>query len=83
MDSQKFDSLVKTLGSPTSRRRIVKGAAVAGLGSLLAFGTRQTTEAARCDTRPNIIPCGGTCCHQGNERCAKGQGGPRCVSKNG
>jgi hypothetical protein len=80
MDSQKFDSLVKTLAAPSSRRRIVKGAAVAGLGSLLALGARQTTEAAQCTTRPYIIKCGGTCCHQGNERCA---GSPKqCVSKN-
>lgn len=79
MDSQQFDSLVKTLSSATSRRRIVKGAAVAGLGSLLALGARQPTEAARCDTRPNTIPCGGTCCHQGRERCVNGRGGPRCV----
>ena len=61
MDSQKFDSLAKTLASPSSRRRIVKGAAVAGLGSLLAFGGQQTTEASH-QCPGNKERCGPICC---------------------
>ena len=80
MDSQKFDSLVKTLAAPSSRRRIVKGAAVAGLGSLLALGAQQPTKAATCDTNPFVIECGPTCCKR-NERCVRGGGAPRCVKR--
>ena len=72
MDSQKFDSLVKTLGAPSSRRRIVKGAAVAGLGSLFAFGVRQTTEAA---CKPGRYRCAGECIPNGHD-CVKGGGKP-------
>jgi hypothetical protein len=74
MDSQKFDSLVKTLGAPSSRRRIVKGAAVAGLGSLLALGARQTTEAAQCDN--GHYRCAGECIPNGHV-CVKGGGKPQ------
>ena len=64
MSSQTFDSLTKTLASPRSRRRIVKGAAVAGLGSLLAFGAQQTTEAAQCSNGKK--PCAGRCIPNGH-----------------
>jgi len=74
MDSQQFDSLVKTLAAPSSRRRIVKGAAVAGLGGLLALGQRQTTEAAQCGRGEKR--CGGGCIARGLD-CVKGGGAPR------
>ena len=73
MDSQKFDSLVKTLGAPSSRRRIVKGAAVAGLGSLMALGARQTTEADQCGNGHKR--CAGECIPIGHD-CVKGDGKP-------
>ena len=60
MDSQKFDSLVKTLASPTSRRRVVQGATAAGVGSLLTLLARQTSEAATCPR--NRQGCGPICC---------------------
>jgi hypothetical protein len=60
MDSQRFDSITKSLAAPNSRRRIVKGAAVAGLGSLLTLMGRQTSEAANCPA--NRQPCGPICC---------------------
>jgi hypothetical protein len=73
MDSQQFDSLVKTLAAPSSRRRIVKGAAVAGLGSFLALGQRQPTEAAQCG--PGKKRCAGECIPNGHD-CVKGGGKP-------
>jgi hypothetical protein len=73
MNSQQFDSLVKPLAAPSSRRRIVKGAAVAGLGSLLALGQRQTTEAAPCG--PGKKRCGSECIANGHD-CVKGGGKP-------
>jgi hypothetical protein len=60
MASQRFDSITKALAAPTSRRRIVKGAAVAGLGSLLTLMGRQTSEAANCPA--NRQKCGPICC---------------------
>jgi hypothetical protein len=78
MDSQKFDSLVKTLASPTSRRRTLKGAAALGAGSLLSLLGREVTEAARCDEN-NLEKCGSGCCGPSQRCCTSG--GPRCIHK--
>jgi hypothetical protein len=77
MDSQTFDSLVKTLASPTSRRRMVKGAAVAGLGSLLALGGHRATEAARQRCKALECPSGWKCCPGGPPECVPN--GKRCT----
>jgi hypothetical protein len=77
MDSQKFDSLVKSLASPTSRRRVLKGVGAVSAGGLLTALGRQTTSAARCDN--NEEPCGQECCVPG-KFCCKGRGSPRCAS---
>ncbi len=60
MGSQQFDTLVKTLASPTSRRRVVQGVTAAGIGSLLTLRGRQATEAANCPA--NRQKCGPICC---------------------
>jgi hypothetical protein len=77
MDSQKFDSLVKTLASPSSRRRVLKGVGAISAGGLLTALGRQTMSAARCDN--NRDPCGNKCCQPG-KYCCKGGASPRCVS---
>src|SRR5688500_9713481 len=63
MDSQKFDSLVKSLSSGSSRRRVLKGVVAVSAGGLLTALGRQTTEAAPC--RPNQIKCAGECFPRG------------------
>jgi hypothetical protein len=63
MDSQKFDSVVKSLASPTSRRRVLKGVGAISAGGLLTALGRQTTEAAPC--RPNQTKCAGGCFPRG------------------
>jgi hypothetical protein len=73
MDNQKFDSLVKTLASPTSRRRVLKGVGAISAGGLLTALGRQTTEAAPCP--PNKKRCGGQCIPEPHF-CAKGGGPP-------
>jgi hypothetical protein len=73
MDSQKFDSLVKTLASPTSRRRVVKGAAAVGAGGLLTLFGSQRSEALQCPNGKK--PCAGRCIKNGHD-CDKGDGRP-------
>jgi hypothetical protein len=77
MDSQKFDSLVKSLASPSSRRRLLKGVGAVSAGGLLTALGRQTMSAAQCSN--NRDPCGNKCCPQG-KFCCKSGAAPRCAS---
>ena len=89
MDSQKFDSLVKSLASSTSRRRALKGAAVLGAGSLLGVIGRQDAAAIRDAERgqctgEGLEKCGRHCCSAssfccGGECCGNNR---RCVQGN-
>jgi hypothetical protein len=75
MDSQRFDSLVKTLASASSRRRIVKGAAVVGAGGLLTLFGRDGASADSCPhNRP--VKCRGECFPRGFVCDKDATGGP-------
>ena len=82
MDSQKFDSLVKTLSSGTPRRRVLKGLAAAAFGGAIAAAGTTSTEAARPRCTGNTTECpirqGNriafiTCCRS-DETCTRNKG---------
>jgi hypothetical protein len=81
MDSQRFDDLVRTLSTDTSRRRALKGATALGVGSLLGLVGRQRAGAnprpERGQCPDSLEKCGHHCCN-GGEHCHHG----RCVPNN-
>jgi hypothetical protein len=58
MDSQKFDSLVKSLSSGSSRRRVLKGLAATAFGGLIvATGAKGVAAARPCKNANSCPPC--------------------------
>jgi hypothetical protein len=58
MDSQKFDSLVKSLSSGSSRRRVLKGLAATAFGGLIvATGAKGVAAAPPCKSAASCDPC--------------------------
>ena len=70
-----FDRILKAAATGASRRRVLRGAAAAGAGGLLALLGRQAAEAAPCPG--NRQKCGPLCCPQGFV-CVQGGGPPEC-----
>jgi len=75
MDTNRFDTIVKSLADKAPRRRLLKGAAAVGGAGLLALLGRRPAGAAPCPG--NRQRCGPLCCPQGFV-CTKGGGSPEC-----
>jgi hypothetical protein len=59
MDSQKFDTLVKTLASGTSRRRVLKGLAATAFGGVVVATGASGVDARRCSSASECPSCPG------------------------
>src|SRR5215207_4821583 len=71
MDSQQFDTLVKTLSAGTPRRRVLKGLVAAAFGGAIAATGAMSTSAAPPNSCLNSGDCPDTGCIVGT-----------CVRKN-
>ena len=75
MEDRRFNEITKKLTAEAPRRRVLKGAAAAGLAGVLGLVGRQGAEAAPCPG--NRQKCGPLCCPQGFV-CVQGGGPPEC-----
>ena len=74
MDNHRFDAIARSLATGASRRRVIRAAAAAGAGGLVALVGRRGAKAAPCG--PGRKKCGGECIPIGHE-CVKGGGPPQ------